>query len=194
MDLPILGAVADLVGDVKALDPLRALVKDVPIGAGRPLAGTPRTAGDAFRVVDITALTHIDPLSGADAGGGASSPSGTTRSTTWMKVDTPSGGVVVAVQKAPVTMKEPKSIDLVAGDPGRHRRISIATILVFVLPLGFVARSCALSGVARVRQLRAPLLRSRRLRARSHGRAESDDREGDRRVAGAQRGLQEGLA
>ncbi len=100
MDLPILGAVAGLVGDVKALDPLRALVKDVPIGAGRPLAGTPRTAEDAFRVVDITALTHIDPLSGADAGGGLV-PRWYDTLTMWMKVNTPAGGVVVAVQKAP---------------------------------------------------------------------------------------------
>ena len=100
MDLPILGAVAGLVADVKALDPLRALVKDVPIGAGRPLAGTPRTAEDAFRVVDITALTHIDPLSGTDAGGGIV-PKWYDTLTAWMKVNTPAGGAVVAVQKAP---------------------------------------------------------------------------------------------
>jgi pimeloyl-ACP methyl ester carboxylesterase len=100
MDLPILGAVAALVGDVKALDPLRALVKDVPIGPGRPLAGTPRTAADAFRVVDITALTHIDAISGTDAGGGVV-PQWYDTLTTWMKVNTPTGGVVVPVQKAP---------------------------------------------------------------------------------------------
>ena len=100
MDLPILGAVAALVGNVKALDPLRALVKDVPIGPGRPLAGTPRAAEDAFRVVDITALTHIDAISGTDAGGGLV-PQWYDTLTTWMKVNTPAGGVVVAVQKAP---------------------------------------------------------------------------------------------
>lgn len=100
MDLPILGAVAGLVGDLKALDPLRALVKDVPIGAGRPLAGTPRTAEDAFRVVDIIPLTHIDPLSGTDAGGGLV-PQWYDTLTTWMKTNTPKGGVVVAVQKTP---------------------------------------------------------------------------------------------
>lgn len=100
MDLPILGAVAGLVGDLKALDPLRALVKDVPIGAGRPLAGTPRTTTDAFRVVDITALTHIDPLSGADVGSGIV-PQWYDTLTTWMKTNTPAGGVVIPVQKAP---------------------------------------------------------------------------------------------
>lgn len=100
MDLPILGAIAGLVGDVKALEPLRALVKDVPIGAGRPLAGAPRTAPDAFRVVDVTALTHIDPLSGTDAGGGLV-PQWYDTLTAWMKTNTPSGGVVVPVQKAP---------------------------------------------------------------------------------------------
>jgi pimeloyl-ACP methyl ester carboxylesterase len=100
MDLPILGAVAGLVGDLKALDPLRALVKDVPIGAGRPLAGTPRTATDAFRVVDITALTHIDPLSGADVGGGVV-PQWYDTLTAWMKTNTPAGGVVIPVQKGP---------------------------------------------------------------------------------------------
>ena len=100
MDLPILGAVAGLVGDVKALSPLRALVKSVPIGAGRPLAGTPRTAEDAFRVVDITALTHIDPLSGTDAGNGLV-PQWYDTLTAWMKVNTPAGGVVVAAQKTP---------------------------------------------------------------------------------------------
>ncbi|MEO5731599.1 MAG: alpha/beta fold hydrolase [Byssovorax sp.] len=100
MDLPILGAVAGLVGDLKALEPLRALVKDVPIGAGRPLAGTPRSAEDAFRVVDITALTHIDPLSGTDVGNGLV-PQWYDTLTAWMKTNTPSGGVVVPVQKAP---------------------------------------------------------------------------------------------
>jgi len=100
MDLPILGAVAGLVNDVKALEPLRALVKDVPIGPGRPLAGKPRTTEDAFRVLDITALTHIDPLSGTDAGGGIV-PQWYNALTTWMKVNTPAGGVVVSAQTAP---------------------------------------------------------------------------------------------
>ena len=100
MDLPILGAVAGLVGDLKALDPLRALVKDVPIGAGRPLAGTPRTAADAFRVVDITSLTHIDPLSGTDVGEGIV-PQWYDTLTAWMRTNTPAGGVVIPVQKGP---------------------------------------------------------------------------------------------
>ncbi len=42
--------------------------------------------------------------------------------------------------------REPESVDpLMAGIRRRNRRIFIATILVFVLPLGFVTRSCALS-------------------------------------------------
>jgi hypothetical protein len=43
-------------------------------------------------------------------------------------------------------MKEPESIDpLLQQIRRRNRRILIATILVFVLPLGFVTRSCAIS-------------------------------------------------
>jgi pimeloyl-ACP methyl ester carboxylesterase len=100
MDLPILGAVAGLVGDVTKLDKFKAMVAKVPIGPGRPLAGKPRTDGDAFKVVDITKLTHIDPLSGADSGGGVV-PQWFDTLVAWMKTNTPSGGVVVPVQKAP---------------------------------------------------------------------------------------------
>ena len=43
-------------------------------------------------------------------------------------------------------MKEPESIDpLLQGIRRRNRRLLVATILVFVLPLGYVARSCAVS-------------------------------------------------
>src|SRR6185503_7925128 len=100
MDLPILGAVAAVVGDVKALDNLRALVDKTPIGPNRPLAGAPRTQPDAFKVVDITVLTHIDPLQGADTGSGIV-PTWYDTLVAWMKTNTPAGGVVVAVQKNP---------------------------------------------------------------------------------------------
>lgn len=65
MDLPVFAAVAGLVGDVAAVEPLSKLLADVPLGPDRPLAGEPRTNPDAFRVLDVTALTHIDPLSGS---------------------------------------------------------------------------------------------------------------------------------
>lgn len=98
MDLPIMGAVAGLVGDVAALDKLRALVGPVPIGPGRPLAGAARTDPDAFRVVDLTKLTHVDPIAGTDV------PSGTIPTwhdtlVAWMKKNTPAGGVVVPVHE-----------------------------------------------------------------------------------------------
>lgn len=43
-------------------------------------------------------------------------------------------------------MKEPESVDpLLQGIRRRNRRLFVATVLVFVLPLGYVARSCAVS-------------------------------------------------
>jgi len=99
MDVPIMGAVARLVGDLSALDKLRGLVSAVPIGSDRPLAGAPRTDPDAFKVVDIIELTHIDPLSGTDAGGGVV-PTWYDSLVGWMKKNTPAGGVVVPIQKA----------------------------------------------------------------------------------------------
>lgn len=97
MDMPILGAVAGLVGTTQALDPLRALVASVPIGEGRPLAGRDRSDPDAFRVVDVTAMTHIDPLSGTDA------PGSLARSfydelVAWMLLQSQAGGASVPIQ------------------------------------------------------------------------------------------------
>lgn len=100
MDLPMLAAAAGLVPDPASWDKLRALVKDVPIGEGRPLAGTPRSAEGAFKVVDVHELTHIDPLSGADTGKGVVSEWYDALVDFGMK-NTPSGGVTVAVQKSP---------------------------------------------------------------------------------------------
>lgn len=98
MDLPIFGAVAGNIQDVKALDKLYALVESVPIGAGRPLAGKPRTDADAFKKLDLSALTHVDPLTSADAPGSVTATWHDTL-VAWMKKNTPPGGVVVAVQK-----------------------------------------------------------------------------------------------
>ncbi len=95
MDLPIMGAVAGLVADPAALDPLRALVAATPIGPGRPLEGKPRTDPEAFAVVDITSFTHIDPLSGTDAGGGEVAK-WYDEVVAWMSKNTPSGGVVLS--------------------------------------------------------------------------------------------------
>lgn len=97
MDLPIFGAVAGLVADTAALDKLRALVAAVPIGPGRPLSGTPRSDEDAFKVLDIIDLTHIDPLSGTDAGGGTVQKWYDSLAA-WIETNTPQGGVSVPVQ------------------------------------------------------------------------------------------------
>ncbi|MCK6586200.1 MAG: alpha/beta fold hydrolase [Polyangiaceae bacterium] len=96
MDLPIFGAVAGLIGTTDALAKLRALVDAVPIGPGRPLAGTPRTDENAFKVLDVIALTHIDPLSGSDSGGGLV-PMWYDSLVQWMTTNTPPGGVTIPV-------------------------------------------------------------------------------------------------
>ncbi|MBK9262482.1 MAG: alpha/beta fold hydrolase [Polyangiaceae bacterium] len=98
MDLPIFGTVANLVGDLGALDKLRALVQNVPIGAGRPLEGQPRTNPDAFFVLDVIKLTHIDPLSGTDDGAGDVS-NWYDSLTSWMSKNSPAGGAVVSSPK-----------------------------------------------------------------------------------------------
>jgi pimeloyl-ACP methyl ester carboxylesterase len=97
MDLPIFTAIAGLVGTTDAASKLRALVDMVPIGPGRPLAGTPRTDERAFKVLDIIPLTHIDPLSGSDTGGGLV-PMWYDALAGWMTTNTPPGGVAVPVQ------------------------------------------------------------------------------------------------
>lgn len=99
LDLPIFAAVAKLVGDLGALDPLRKLVETVPIGPGRPLAGTPRSNPDAFRVLDVTTLTHIDPLSGTHA-----SPDVAVfhdALVAFIRANSPPGGIEVTVSPAP---------------------------------------------------------------------------------------------
>lgn len=98
MDLPILAAAAGLVPDPASWDKLRALVADVPIGPDRPLAGTARTAEDAFKVVDVHQLTHIDPLSGADTGSGIVS-GWYDELVGWATKHTPEGGTAVPIQK-----------------------------------------------------------------------------------------------
>jgi hypothetical protein len=99
MDLPILAAAAGLVPDPASWDKLRALVEGVPIGPGRPLAGAPRTTEDAFKIVDVHELTHIDPLSGTDAGGLVSGWYDAL--VAWAEKNTPDGGAEIPVQDAP---------------------------------------------------------------------------------------------
>ncbi len=98
MDLPILAVAAGLVPDPASWDKLRALVAGVPIGPDRPLAGTPRTDEDAFRVVDVHQLTHIDPLSGADTGAGLVS-GWYDELVGWATKHTPEGGAAVPIQE-----------------------------------------------------------------------------------------------
>lgn len=68
MDAPILCAPAALVGDIIECERVRARVA-ATIGGGRPQAGQVRGVGStaAFRVLDATALAHLDPVLGADA-------------------------------------------------------------------------------------------------------------------------------
>lgn len=98
IDLPILAAAAGLVPDPESWDKLRALVADVPIGPDRPLAGTPRTSEDAFKVIPVEELTHIDPLSGADTGAGLVS-SWYDELVGWATKHTPDGGAAIPIQK-----------------------------------------------------------------------------------------------
>lgn len=63
MDAPVLAIAAGLV-DVSGYDASRA--RGAPIGAGRPNAGAARTDDAAYRVIDATFMTHIDPLTAPD--------------------------------------------------------------------------------------------------------------------------------
>lgn len=100
MDLPIFVAIAGLVGTTDAAVKLRALVDAVPIGPGRPLEGAPRTDEAAFKVLDVSSLTHIDPLSGSDTGGGVV-PMWYDALVDWMAKSAPPGGASIPVQKSP---------------------------------------------------------------------------------------------
>lgn len=64
MDAPVLAIAAGL-RDVASYEASR--MRGAPIGAGRPHAGTPRTEELAYRIVDATFMTHIDPLSAPDS-------------------------------------------------------------------------------------------------------------------------------
>jgi len=64
MDAPVLAIAAGL-RPVESYASSRA--RGAPIGAGRPHAGTPRTDELAYRIIDATFLTHIDPLSAPDS-------------------------------------------------------------------------------------------------------------------------------
>lgn len=63
VDAPILAIAAGLVSPDR-YEPIRTRV--APVGADRPNAGATRDLESAFRVVDVTDQTHIDPLSAAD--------------------------------------------------------------------------------------------------------------------------------
>lgn len=64
MDAPVLAIAAGL-RSVASYEASRA--RGAPIGAGRPHAGTARTDELAYRIVDATFMTHIDPLSAPDS-------------------------------------------------------------------------------------------------------------------------------
>jgi dienelactone hydrolase len=66
MDAPILAVAAGLQG-VGGFETSRQ--RAAPLGEGRPNAGAIRDDPKAFRVIDATSLTHLDPLTGADGEG-----------------------------------------------------------------------------------------------------------------------------
>ena len=108
MDLPVLALATQLAGkgsgDPRAFDGLRALLTPVPIGPGRPLAGTPRSRSEAFAVMADDKLTHIDPLLGQDRAGSRVQAFYQALAD-FMKQSSPTGGVVVHV--APTTPTTP---------------------------------------------------------------------------------------
>ena len=64
IDAPILAVAAGLVPpSAYAAVPGRVAPA---IGEGRPQSGATRDSEDAFRVLDVTFLTHIDPVSAVD--------------------------------------------------------------------------------------------------------------------------------
>lgn len=101
LDLPVLAFAASLTADkvevgkepsASAYDKLRAMLTQ-PIGAGRPLAGTPRTDARAYRLIVQPQFTHIDPLQAADVGEGKA---WYDELATFIRNNTPKGGVAIA--------------------------------------------------------------------------------------------------
>lgn len=101
LDLPILALAAQLTLDdevasqprsARSYDKLRAMVAGVPIGAGRPLAGTPRTDERAFQLRLAPGFSHIDPLAAADVGRGKDWYDAFAA---WIHEHTTTGGVVI---------------------------------------------------------------------------------------------------
>ena len=104
LDLPIYALATQLAGkgagDPQAFESLRSLVSAVPIGPGRPLAGTPRSESAAFTVRADDKLTHIDPLMGHDRPG--SRIQGFYQSLVeFMQKSSPHGGIVIQVAPTP---------------------------------------------------------------------------------------------
>jgi pimeloyl-ACP methyl ester carboxylesterase len=101
LDLPILALAAQLTLDsevagqprtARSYDKLRAMVAPNPIGAGRPLAGTPRTDPKAFELRLAPGFSHIDPLAAADVGRGKDWYDAFHA---WIREHTTTGGVVI---------------------------------------------------------------------------------------------------
>jgi hypothetical protein len=63
MDAPVLAVAAGL-RDVASYE--RSRMRSGPVGTGRPNAGAARDTDAGYRIVDVTFMTHIDPLTGAD--------------------------------------------------------------------------------------------------------------------------------
>lgn len=76
IDVPVLAMAAGLTADgkglstAKAYDKLRAMLGDKPVGAGRALAGVPRSDPRAYQLLVRPSFTHIDPLMARDQGEG----------------------------------------------------------------------------------------------------------------------------
>lgn len=67
IDVPVYAAAFSLLGSVEPFQAFKKLLP--PIGAGRPLAGKPRTDRDAFREDAFVGLSHLDGIIGVDVEG-----------------------------------------------------------------------------------------------------------------------------
>ncbi len=96
IDVPIMVSMSTR--DPASADKLRALLANVPVGQGRPLAGTLHADDKAFQVRDLKGLSHIDIIAGSDTGAGIVQ-GWYDDLAAFLITCTPSGGVSVPIQE-----------------------------------------------------------------------------------------------
>jgi pimeloyl-ACP methyl ester carboxylesterase len=101
IDAPVLAFAAHLTADAKSgdgpataksYDKLGAMLAKVPIGPGRPLAGTPRSDPRAYRLIVDPTFTHVDPVMAHDVDAGKA---WFDTLATFVKTNTTPGGVTI---------------------------------------------------------------------------------------------------